>query len=514
MRVVTYSRVSTDGQEKDGTSLETQESACLEHAGAAGWEVVAQERDAVSGASLDRPGLARVRELVRSRQVDGVLCYAVDRLSRDQNHIGILFDEAKTIGVRLEFVTENFEDTSVGRFILSVGAFVAELEREKILERTTRGKTARARSGRIPQATGKGIYGYVYDAETGKRRVHPEQGPVVARIFETFAAGSSVSSIARELTEELIPSHGGGQWHPLTVRRVLLNETYTGRTVYRRTKVRHVHDPLTGKKRRVVKERDQSEWIEVPDATPGIVPSELFTRVQRLLSAPERKLRGRPSQEYVLSSRTRCMKCGSPVVGQTLQKGRYSYYRCRDTYTSNAEVKCDSAYIRKEVIERSIREALVTVLTDPDRLSEAAREHFSEDTDQASAVDDARALRRLDEKRTRLLDLYVDGHLPREIYEARNAQLQEELRMIAERTSQGAKARHINPATLPGQLSAIAEHVRKWAENATSEDFVLLAQVLDLRILASPERARATINVPVSESVQNMNLVTIARTWA
>lgn len=331
MRVAIYSRVSTDGQEKEGTSLETQESACLGHAGAAGWQVVAQERDAVSGASLDRPGLARVRELVRSRQVDVVLCYAVDRLSRDQNHIGILFDEAKSMGVRLEFVTENFEDTPVGRFILSVGAFVAEMEREKILERTTRGKTARARSGRIPQATGKGIYGYVYDAETGKRRVHPEQAPVVARIFETFAAGSSVSGIARELTEELIPAHGGGQWHPLTVRRILLNETYTGRTVYRRTKVRQVRDPLTGKKRRVVKERDQSEWIEVPDATPGIVPSELFTRVQGLLNAPERKLRGRPSQEYVLSSRTRCAKCGSPVVGQTLQKGRYSYYRCRNT---------------------------------------------------------------------------------------------------------------------------------------------------------------------------------------
>ncbi len=97
-----------------------------------------------------------------------VIAYAVDRLSRNQNQVGVLFDEVEQAGVLLEFVTENFEDTAVGRFIRSARAFVAEVEREKISERTTRGKTERARSGRIPQGNGKGIYGYAYMRETGQ----------------------------------------------------------------------------------------------------------------------------------------------------------------------------------------------------------------------------------------------------------------------------------------------------------------------------------------------------------
>src|SRR5919201_451932 len=116
MRAIVYSRVSTDAQE--------------------------------------RPGLDELRRLLREGAADVVVAYAVDRLSRNQNHIGVLFDEVQRAGARLEFVTEKFEDTAVGRFILAARAFIAEVEREKIVERTTRGRVERARQGKIPQALG------------------------------------------------------------------------------------------------------------------------------------------------------------------------------------------------------------------------------------------------------------------------------------------------------------------------------------------------------------------------
>ena len=140
MRVIVYSRVSTDAQERDGTSLDTQERACLEFARSQGWIVVESVRDAASGFSLDRPGIVQVRQLLRQGVADVVIAYAVDRLSRNQNQIGVMFDEIQQAGARLEFVTERFEDTAVGRFILAARAFIAEVEREKIVERTTRGK--------------------------------------------------------------------------------------------------------------------------------------------------------------------------------------------------------------------------------------------------------------------------------------------------------------------------------------------------------------------------------------
>ena len=60
--------------------------------------------------------LGELRQLLRQGLVDVVVCHAVDRLSRNQNHIGVLFDEVQQAGARLEFVTEKFEDTAVGRF--------------------------------------------------------------------------------------------------------------------------------------------------------------------------------------------------------------------------------------------------------------------------------------------------------------------------------------------------------------------------------------------------------------
>src|SRR6185369_10051682 len=118
MRAVIYSRVSTDAQERDGTSLDTQERAGVELALHAGWSIIECIRDTASGFTLDRPGITRARQLLWQDAVDVVLTYAVDRLARNQNHIGVLFDEAQQAGARLEFVTEKFEDTAIGRFIL------------------------------------------------------------------------------------------------------------------------------------------------------------------------------------------------------------------------------------------------------------------------------------------------------------------------------------------------------------------------------------------------------------
>ena len=155
MRAIIYLRVSTDAQEREGTSLDTQGRESIEYAEAAGWTVTRIIRDVASGASLDRPGLEQVRRAMRDGSCDVVLAHAVDRLSRNQNHIGVLLDEAEEAGVRLDFVTEEFEQTLVGQFILAARAFVAATEREKTVERTVRGKKERARSGRLPQATGK-----------------------------------------------------------------------------------------------------------------------------------------------------------------------------------------------------------------------------------------------------------------------------------------------------------------------------------------------------------------------
>src|SRR3712207_604554 len=89
-RAAIYVRVSTQDQEREGTSLETQEAACRRFAAEHGYSVAEAHvyRETYSGAEFhDRPRLADLRAALRARDVDVVIAYAVDRLSRDQIHI-------------------------------------------------------------------------------------------------------------------------------------------------------------------------------------------------------------------------------------------------------------------------------------------------------------------------------------------------------------------------------------------------------------------------------------------
>src|SRR5829696_7085769 len=107
---VIYCRVSTAAQE-EGTSLDTQEARCRAYAEEHGLVVSGVYREVYTGAELfDRPQLSALRELVRRREVEVVIAFALDRLTRNQAHLGVIVSEADYAGVTLEFVTERLED--------------------------------------------------------------------------------------------------------------------------------------------------------------------------------------------------------------------------------------------------------------------------------------------------------------------------------------------------------------------------------------------------------------------
>jgi len=167
-RAVVYCRVSTPGQE-DGTSLDTQEERCRAYAQERGLVVTGVYREVYTGAELfDRPQLSALREVVRRREVDVVIAYALDRLTRNQAHLGVIVSEADYAGVALEFVTERLEDTPEGRLLQSIRGYVAEIERLKIAERTQRGRRARAEAG-MPLPGWKPPYGYRWADEQKSR---------------------------------------------------------------------------------------------------------------------------------------------------------------------------------------------------------------------------------------------------------------------------------------------------------------------------------------------------------
>ena len=153
-RAAIYTRLSSS-QQVEGSSLDTQAAACNAYAQQHGHTVTGIYADTHTGAEYrERPALSELRSAVQAGEIDTVLVYALDRLSRSQLHTAVLIDEFEHHGATLDLVTEEFDDTPTGRLIRSVQSFAAELEREKITERTVRGRKARIQSGK-PGVSGR-----------------------------------------------------------------------------------------------------------------------------------------------------------------------------------------------------------------------------------------------------------------------------------------------------------------------------------------------------------------------
>jgi site-specific DNA recombinase len=492
MRAVIYSRVSTDAQERDGTSLDTQEKACIEFAEENSWNVTECVRETASGHMLERPGLTKVRDLLRDGFVDVIVSFAIDRLTRQQNHMGILLDDIEAAGAKLSLVTEDFENTVMGRFILSARAFVAEIEREKIAERTMRGKQQRAREGKIPQGTGKGFYGYIYNRETGKREINSSQACVVRRIYTEFLRGSSLMGIANGLNADDIPTFTGSSWHPLTVSRLLKNQAYKGLTIYRQTKVTKVRSGRNRTVKRKVEIRDSADWVEIKGATPPIIDEETYQATQDILNDPERRRRmPKRMYDYTFSGRMKCGKCGRAMVGQTLQKGKYPYYKCRRAYAGPKNDRCETRYIRAKDLESSIKEQCARVLSDP---SLVLRE-----VDHASLMSHDRAersrtqIQKLETQRKRLSRLYQLGEIDDQYFES-------ELQVLKNRiqNAEGRLTEVPSNMLLPSKkdLELSASKVRDWIQNAEGDDLKLMVDALQLEISMDNKQGKISGVIP------------------
>ncbi len=154
-----YCRVSTDPQE-DNTSLDEQEAAGRRYCEDNGLIVGMVHREVFSGYQYrERKGLEQMRVRYRDGKIQGVVIRTLDRLSRSQTHVAILMEEMEHYGVTLYSVKEVIDDTPMGKFARMVLAFVAEMEREKIMDRTITGKMNKARAGKVVSGI-KPLYGW------------------------------------------------------------------------------------------------------------------------------------------------------------------------------------------------------------------------------------------------------------------------------------------------------------------------------------------------------------------
>ena len=360
IRAAVYCRVSSAGQEQDGTSLETQAERGRAFAEAHGWTVTMVLREVWSGYSLhERPRLAELREAVRGGLVDIVVCYAVDRLSRRQAHVAILADECERAGARLAFVTEDFEQSAVGEFIRSAKAFAAEVEREKLIERTQRGTRARVAAGK-PLVGPRPPYGYRW-ADAGKTRLieDPQKAAIVRRLFDGLARGGSTRQLALQLAREGIPTATGkAVWTGQAVSRIVRHPIYTGDA----PQFRHQWvKGRNGKKRGIL--RDASEHVVLTGIAPPLVDRDLAaTALARIPLNRTRATRNnkRPAETLLRGGFAKCAHCGSNLI--VYWNNGTAYYRCnnRDRH------RCPYNAIQTKELDGAVWSRVEAVLTRPE----------------------------------------------------------------------------------------------------------------------------------------------------
>ena len=162
-----YARVSSARQKKDET-IGSQTAALREHAAQRRLEVPEEwvfEDEGHSGATLVRPALERLRDLVAGVGVDVVLCYSPDRLARKFAYQALLIEEFARAGTRVEFVKGPRGDSPEDQLMVQFQGMFAEYEKAQIMERYRRGKAHRARSGSV-NVLGGAPFGYRYVRKT------------------------------------------------------------------------------------------------------------------------------------------------------------------------------------------------------------------------------------------------------------------------------------------------------------------------------------------------------------
>ena len=192
-------------------------------------------REQGSGADMFRSLFQELQRRIAAGEFTDVFLYAPDRASRDPLDLLNFCRLCTKSNVEIHFVegpSGNDEYTELVRFITG---FAGKQERTMIMRRTTAGKWAVARSGRMPNGTGTGFYGYDYDLLKKERTVNEIEANVVRRMFREVASGKSVYGVAVRLNEEGIRTKTGSVWYAITGRRHLDNTAYYGLNYYGRT---------------------------------------------------------------------------------------------------------------------------------------------------------------------------------------------------------------------------------------------------------------------------------------
>ena len=244
MKACVYTRVSTAEQANEGYSIEEQERRCRSAIESKGWRYVGTYSDpGVSGRTMDREGLTAMHLAIERGEVEAVVIYKLDRLSRKQRDtMTIIEDWFLSHEIALVSLNETLDtSTPWGRAMIGILSSFNQMESENIQARTAMGREAKAEKGGY--AGGKPPIGY--KSIDGELVIVKSEAEIVQLVFALREEGYTMANIAKELARRGMTSKKGNPFSTSSIQQILGNEEfYKGIYTYGSTKKMGTHEPI------------------------------------------------------------------------------------------------------------------------------------------------------------------------------------------------------------------------------------------------------------------------------
>ncbi|MED3888261.1 recombinase family protein [Priestia aryabhattai] len=309
MKCIVYVRVSTDEQAKHGYSIAAQleklEAYCISQ----GWELTEKYVDeGYSAKDLHRPYFEKMMNKVKEGDVDVLLVYRLDRLTRSVMDLYKILKVLDTNNCMFKSATEVYDTTSaMGRLFITLVAAIAQWERENLGERVRLGMEKKTKLGKWKGGTPP----YGYKIENKQLVINEDEQDVVKTVFE-LSKTLGFYTIAKQLSLKGFSTRKGGEWHVDSVRDIANNPVYAGYLTFNQNLKEYKRPP-----------REQTLYDGNHEP---LIPKEEFWQLQDILDK-RRTLGGkRETSNYYFSSVLKCARCGHSLSGH--KSGGKKTYRC------------------------------------------------------------------------------------------------------------------------------------------------------------------------------------------
>ena len=418
---ISYVRVSSESQ-VEGFSLDIQLKECREHAKRLDVEILKEFiEEGVSGTLVDRPALAQALAFCAKNK--GKVAYFIvkdiDRIARDTLVHAMIRAKLRELGVQLCSINQPSigEDSPHARFMENIFSSVAQLEREQINQRTVAGQhEAREQGAWIHSPP----YGYETDRTTtniATLKLHPENAPVVRKMFELYAEGLEQYVVCERIDALGHRTSRNKKFSKQTVSYMLWNPVYVGK----------IQDP-----------RNPERLIE--GLHPPIVSFDIWNRVQARLqrhSPFPQKTRANP--HFPLVNVLRCHICRGPMSGSFSTgkaRKRYGYYHCRKSGCKSKNIPFEGIERQFELALKHVQPTEVCVQKFEEDFITVHREKWQQSLTEKTVLQ--RRLTDLETKRDAIEDKFIMGKIDDETYKRQLEKAEKDILRVSE-----AKENHV-----------------------------------------------------------------------